>query len=55
MFIILAGARGEPSRGPALRVGWRPASSSNIRRRMVFASLAEEANHGYMGLASEST
>jgi hypothetical protein len=51
MFIILAGAGGEPSRGPALRVGWRPASSSSIRRRRVFASLAEEADLGYAGPA----
>jgi hypothetical protein len=31
MFIILAGVEGEPSWGPAFRMGWRPASSSSIR------------------------
>jgi hypothetical protein len=51
MFIIRAGEEGEPSRGSAFRVGWRPASSSNIRGRRAFASLAKEANFGYAGLA----
>jgi hypothetical protein len=51
MFIILAGAGGEPSQGPALCMGWRPASSSSIRRRSVFTSLADEANPGYAGPA----
>jgi hypothetical protein len=51
MFIILAGAEGEPSWGPAFRMGWRPASSSSIRGRRVFTSLAEEANFGYAGSA----
>jgi hypothetical protein len=32
-------------------VGWRPASSSTIRGRRAFASLAKEANFGYAGLA----
>jgi hypothetical protein len=31
MFIILAGAEGELSWGPAFRMGWQPASSSSIR------------------------
>jgi hypothetical protein len=52
MFIILAGAGGEPSRGPALCVGWQPASSSSIWRRRVFTSLAEEANPVYVGPTS---
>jgi hypothetical protein len=47
MFIILAGVEGEPSWGPAFRMGWRPASSSSIRGRRAFTSLAEEANFGY--------
>jgi hypothetical protein len=47
-----AGAGGKPSRGPALHVGWRPASSSSIQRRRVFTSIAEEANPGYAGPAS---
>jgi hypothetical protein len=50
MFIIRAGEEGEPSRGSAFRVGWRPASSSSIRGRRTFASLAKEANFGYAGL-----
>jgi hypothetical protein len=49
MFIILAGVEGEPSWGPAFRMGWRPASSSRIRGRRAFTSLAEEANFGYAG------
>jgi hypothetical protein len=51
MFIICAGEEGEPSWGPALRMGWRPASSSSIRGRRAFASLAKEANFGYAGSA----
>jgi hypothetical protein len=51
MFIIRAGEEGEPSWGPAFRMGWRPASSSSIRGRGVFTSLAEEANFGYAGRA----
>jgi hypothetical protein len=47
MFIILAGVEGEPSWGPAFRMGWRPASSSSIRGRRAFTSLTEEANFGY--------
>jgi hypothetical protein len=50
MFIIRAGAEGEPSRGLAFRMGWRPASSFNIRGRRAFASLAKEADFGYAGL-----
>ena len=49
MFIILAGVEGEPSWGPAFRMGWRPASSSSIQGRRAFTSLAEEANFGYTG------
>jgi hypothetical protein len=49
MFIIHAGEEGEPSWGPAFRMGWRPASFSSIRGRRAFASLAEEANFGYAG------
>ena len=49
MFIIRAGEEGEPSWGPAFRMGWRPASSSNILGRRAFASLAKEANFEYMG------
>jgi hypothetical protein len=49
MFIIRSGEEGEPSRGSASRVGWRPASSSSIRGRRTFASLAKEANFGYAG------
>jgi hypothetical protein len=49
MFIILAGVEGEPSWGSAFRMGWRPASSSSIRGRRAFTSLAEEANFGYAG------
>jgi hypothetical protein len=44
MFIIRAGGEGKPSWGPAFRMGWRPASSSSIRGRRAFTSLAEEAN-----------
>jgi hypothetical protein len=47
MFIIRAGEEGEPSWGPAFRMGWRPASSSSIRGRRAFTSIAEEANFGY--------
>jgi hypothetical protein len=35
---------GKPSWGPAFRMGWRPASSTSIRGRRAFTSLAEEAN-----------
>jgi hypothetical protein len=49
MFIILAGAEGEPIWGPAFRMGWRPASSSSTRGRRAFTSLAEEANFSYAG------
>jgi hypothetical protein len=38
------GGEGKPSWGPAFRMGWRPASSSSIRGRRAFTSLAEEAN-----------
>jgi hypothetical protein len=51
MFIIRAGEEGEPSWGPAFRMGWRPTSSSSIRGRRAFASLAKEANFGYAGPA----
>jgi hypothetical protein len=51
MFIIHAGEEGEPSRGSAFHVGWRPASSSSIRGRRAFASPAKEANFGYAGSA----
>jgi hypothetical protein len=51
MFIIRAGEEGEPSWGPAFHMGWRPASSSSIRERRAFTSLAEEANFGYAGPA----
>jgi hypothetical protein len=51
MFIVRAGEEGEPSGSFAFRVGWRSASSSNIRGRRVFASLAEETNSGYAGPA----
>jgi hypothetical protein len=51
MFIIRAGEEGKPSRGSAFRVGWRPASSSSIRGRRVFASLVKEENFGYTGSA----
>jgi hypothetical protein len=51
MFIIRAGEEGEPSWGPAFRMGWRPASFSSIRGRRAFASLAKEANFGYAGPA----
>jgi hypothetical protein len=44
MFIIHAGEEGEPSWGPAFRMGWRPTSSSSIRGRRAFTSLMEEAN-----------
>jgi hypothetical protein len=47
MFIIRAGEEGEPRWGSAFRMGWRPASSSSIRGRRAFASLAKEANSGY--------
>jgi hypothetical protein len=47
MFIIRAGEEGETSWGPAFRMGWRPASSSNIWGRRAFTSLAEEVNFGY--------
>jgi hypothetical protein len=33
MFISLAGVEGEPSWGPAVCMGWRPASSSSVRRK----------------------
>jgi hypothetical protein len=51
MFIIRAREEGEPSGSFAFRVGWRSASSSSIRGRRAFASLAEEANSGYAGPA----
>jgi hypothetical protein len=51
MFIIRAGEEGETSWGSAFRMGWQPASSSNIRGRRAFASLAKEANFGYAGPA----
>jgi hypothetical protein len=51
MFIIHAGEGGEPSWGLAFRMGWRPASSSSIRGRRAFASLAKEVNFGYAGPA----
>jgi hypothetical protein len=51
MFIIRAGEEGEPSWGPAFHMGWRPASSSSIRGRREFTSLAEEVNFGYAGPA----
>jgi hypothetical protein len=51
MFIIRAREEGEPSSGPVFRMGWRPASSSSIRGRRVFTSLAKEANFGYAGPA----
>jgi hypothetical protein len=51
MFIILARVEGEPGWGPAFHMGWRPASSSSIRGRRAFTSLAEEANFGYAGSA----
>jgi hypothetical protein len=51
MFIICAREGGEPSQGSAFRVDWRPASSSSIRGRRVFAGLAKEANFGYTGSA----
>jgi hypothetical protein len=51
MFIIHAGEGSEPSWGPAFRMGWRPTSSSNIRGRRAFASLAKEVNFGYAGPA----
>jgi hypothetical protein len=43
---------GEPSWGPTFHMGWRPASSSSIRRRRAFANLANEANFGYAGPAN---
>jgi hypothetical protein len=52
MFIIRAGEEGEPSWGSAFHVGWRLASSSSIRGRRAFASLAKEANSGYAGPAA---
>jgi hypothetical protein len=52
MFIIRAGEEGEPSWGPAFRMGWRPASSSNIRGRRAFTGLAKEANFSYAGSVS---
>jgi hypothetical protein len=51
MFIIRAREEGEPSWGPTLRMGWRPASSSSIRGRRAFTSRAEGANFGYVGPA----
>jgi hypothetical protein len=51
MFIIRAGEEGEPSWGPAFRMGWWPVSSSSIRGRRAFASLAKEAILGYAGPA----
>jgi hypothetical protein len=51
MFIIRTGEEGEPSWGPAFRMGWRPTSSSSIRGRRAFASLVKEANFGYAGPA----
>jgi hypothetical protein len=48
IFIIRAWEEGEPSWGPAFRMGWRPVSSSSIRGRRAFTSLAEEANFGYV-------
>jgi hypothetical protein len=44
MFIICAGEEGKPSRCPAFRMGWRPASSFSIRGRRTSTSLTEEAN-----------
>jgi hypothetical protein len=51
MFIIHAGEEGELSGSFAFRVGRQSASSSSIRGRRAFASLAEEANSGYAGQA----
>jgi hypothetical protein len=51
MFIIHAGEEGEPSWGLAFCMGWRLASSSSIRGRRAFTSLAKEANFGYAGPA----
>jgi hypothetical protein len=51
MFIIRAGEEGEPSRGSAFHMGWWPTSSSSIRGRRALASLAKEANFGYVGSA----
>jgi hypothetical protein len=51
MFIFRAREEGEPSGSFAFRVGWWPASSSSIRGRRAFASLAEEANSGFTGPA----
>jgi hypothetical protein len=42
---------GRAELGPAFRMGWRPASSSSIQGRKVFANLAKEANFGYAGSA----
>jgi hypothetical protein len=44
MFIIRAGEEGEPSWGPAFRIGWRPASSFSIRGRRASTSLTGEAS-----------
>jgi hypothetical protein len=52
MFIILAGVEGEPSWGPTFHMGWRPASSSSIRGRRAFTSLAEEVNFGRLQASS---
>jgi hypothetical protein len=51
MFIIRAGEEGKPSWGPAFRMGRQPASSSSIRGRRAYTSLAEKANFGYAGSA----
>jgi hypothetical protein len=42
---------GRAESGSAFRVGWWSASSSSIRGRRAFASLAKEANFGYAGSA----
>jgi hypothetical protein len=52
MFIIRAGEEGEPSWGPAFRMGWWSPSSSSIRGRTAFTSLAEEVNFGHAGPAN---
>jgi hypothetical protein len=42
---------GRAELGSRFRMGWRPASSSSIRGRRAFTSLAEEAGFGYAGPA----
>jgi hypothetical protein len=57
MFIILAGVEGEPSWGPAFRMGWRPTSSSSIRgegRSLALRRRRTSATRGWLATGAVS-